>query len=151
MIYNDTVEASESLSIFCRVSDFGRVSAALAARGFSPSYEGDSADKVATSCGIHTLRFTAMRWTGPGDRLATTIRGALAYVRRVAAPDSSTAQEVLKILPKCRLLIGVTGSPGFASHEPCIEVVYAVATELEGLVFDGVNMIGPSGTLLVSP
>ena len=80
-----------------------------------------------------------MRWTGPGDPLATTIRGAIAYVRRVAEQHSPAAREVLKTLPKSRLLIGVTGTPGFLSHEPCNESIYAVAADLHGLVFDGAN------------
>jgi hypothetical protein len=91
-----------------------------------------------------------MRLTGPGDQLATTIRGALAYVRRVADQHSQAAREVLKVLPTSNLLIGVTGTPGLLSHEPCIGSIYAVADDMQGLIFDGANILSSSGDILVS-
>jgi hypothetical protein len=92
-----------------------------------------------------------MPWTGPGGKLANTIRGALAYARRIADQNVGTDREVMTILPKCRLLIGVTGSSGFASHDPCIESIFAVGAERQGLIFDGANIFGPGGAILVSP
>ncbi len=142
---------TESLSLFCGVAEFALAAHSLSARGLQVEHAAGSRDQIVASCGIHTLRFSPMHWTGPGGRLAKTILGTLAYARRISQTDPAAAEDILPALSSCRLLIGITGTEGSLSHSLCQATVYDVAEKLGSLTFDGAIFYSANGAVLLSP
>ena len=140
---------AESCSIFCSESDFS-----LATKGLDSHLVVVDDDRATGSlhgiCGPHEVHLTALPWTGPGEALAKTILGALAYVRRITTTHEDVRQELLGKLAGCRLLIGVSGSPGFLSDPACLGAIEALAVSARGVLFDGADFHEPNRALLLA-
>jgi hypothetical protein len=144
-------QALESVSIFCRGTDFSLVAKSLDSNDRIVRLEnGPEDDGVEAICNGHAIRLSALRWAGPGEALAKTLLGALAYVRRIATTHDAQRQQLLNALSECRLLIGVTGTPGCLSDPECRTFIRTVAFETGGVLFDGADFFSADGLLLLS-
>lgn len=147
----DPSHATESVSIFCRENAFSRVAQTLEVDAQIVEIDDDPANPtIVALCGAQELRVAALPWTGPGQPLAKTILGALAYVRRIPTSHEAQRQDLLNALAECRLLLGLTGSPGCLAYPSCLSAIHAIAAEMNGILFDGADFHSPEGILLFS-
>lgn len=139
---------AESCTIYCKVVDLDEIARLLHSHFPSSSPTADDPLTVHESDG--SLRLTQKVFREPGDEFCRMMLGIRAFIKRIESADSSSQQAVVNHLDLCDLAIGVVAEPAFDADERYHAVVFAIAKALDGVVFNGQEMLDANGVTLVA-
>lgn len=143
---------AENCTIYCKVLGLDEVGRLLHTHfpAFNPSSGAMGVISVNGNAGC--LRLTAKVFRERGDDFCKLLLSTCAFVEGVPNADSSTKSRLASHVESCELALGVVAEPSFDSDERYHAVVFAIANALDGVIFNGQEMLNAKGeTLIASP
>jgi hypothetical protein len=97
-----------------------------------------------------SLSLTALVFQERGDRFTRLRFSTYMYFNRLDADEPLTKKDLLTHVEFTELIIGVVANESFESDPRFSTAVFKVADDLNGLVFDGHQMLDASGATLMA-
>jgi hypothetical protein len=85
----------------------------------------------------------------PASEFSRIILGAHNYFRAIETSYGSAKKRVLALLEQAEMMIGVRATPGVGPEDARWYSLLAVASSLDGLIFDGSNMLDDAGRVVL--
>jgi hypothetical protein len=139
---------ADNCTIYCRHDDQSRISGLIAeflkrADGL-PEWDG-----VPIQTGGSSIRFSRWVRTESGDPFCRMILGTHNRFRAVRTDATEAQQRVLNSIGNCIAAIGVVAEPKFNESAGHLDLIFAIARELDGVIFDGSGMIDSNGAMIL--
>lgn len=144
---------SSALTIFGKKADYGSILAIIREKATAPvEVSGSSfAWESATVRGSDaTVTFNPLLKVRPGDQFSKIVLGAANFFRRIKTPAISNQTYLKEFLFDTKIIIGVVADPELMESAGHFDLIFDVADECEGLIFNGNGMVDPSGNLLLN-
>lgn len=139
---------SESCTIYCKVLNLEEL--ARVVHLHFPSTGSAAGDSMMVHGSDGSLRVTQKVFREPGDEFCRMMLSIRAFVKRIESADARSQQAVVDHLDQCDLAIGVVAEPAFDADGRYHAVVFAIAKALDGVVFNGQEMLDTNGVALVT-
>jgi hypothetical protein len=88
-----------------------------------------------------TVSFSSMRQRAPGDEFSRMVLGMHNFFRTMATRKARRRRRILDLLDECEMAVGVVAAPDFTATDSRLDLVFAIAAQLDGMVFNGSGMI----------
>lgn len=139
---------AENCTIYCRLSNLEEIARVLNLH--FPSSNSAVGDSLMAHGNNGSLCLTQKAFHEPGDGFCRMILGIRAFIKCIDSADPSMQQMVVKHLDLSDVAIGVVAEPSFDADERYHDVVFAIAKVLDGLVFNGQEILNADGMTLVT-
>lgn len=139
---------AESCTIYCKVLNLDEIARLL--HSHFPSSSPTDGDAMVVHGSDGSLRLTQKAFREPGDEFCRMMLGIRAFIKRIKSADTSNQKAVVDHLDLCDLAIGVVAEPAFDVDERYHAVVFAIARALDGVIFNGQEMLDANGVTLVA-
>ena len=93
------------------------------------------------------MRITAMAFVERGDNFCRLLLSTCAFVNRLGT--SKAIKKLSTLISSCELALGVVAEPSFESDKRFELIVFAIAKALNGVVFNGSDMLDSDGNAIV--
>ncbi|MCY2968444.1 MAG: hypothetical protein NT069_33270 [Planctomycetota bacterium] len=139
---------AEYCTIYCTVLNRDEIARLL--NSHFPSSSPASGDSMEVQGSEGRLRLTVKVFKESGDDFCRTILGIRAFVKRIESASASARQDLVGHLDQSDLAIGVVAEPAFDADERFHAVVFAIAKALDGVIFNGHEMLDANGRTLLT-
>lgn len=139
---------AESCTIYCKVLNPEEIARLL--HSHFPSSGTATGDSMIVHGTDGSLRLTQKAFREPGDEFCRMMLGIRAFIARFESADAVSKQMVLDHLDHSDLAIGVVAEPAFDADERYNAVVFAIAKALDGVIFNGQEMLDANGVTLLA-
>lgn len=139
---------AENCTIFCRVLNLDEIAQLLHSHFSSSSPT--SNDSMTAYGGAVTLRCTRKVFRERGDDFCRLLLSMCAFVEGVSKADAVMKRRLVSHIESSELVLGVVAEPAFDADERCHAVVFAIAKSLDGIIFNGREIIDANGVALLA-
>ena len=141
----------ENCTIYCSHRNLGEVVRLVGCH--FPEWPAPSPSEAWSSlvvCGkSSSMRLTSKWFRESGDDFCQLLLSTCAFVEALPRTAAEVQKAVVTHIESCELVLGVVVQPGFDSDERYNAVVFAIAKALDGLVFNGREVLNADGELMV--
>ena len=143
---------AENCTIYCKNKNLAEV--ARLVRGHFPSSVANPANDEWESMVAHgtdgSIRISAKWLHERGDEFCRLLLSTGAYIDGLVSNTPAKRKEVMSHVIASQVVFGVVVEPEFDSDERYNEVVFSIANELDGIIFNGHEMLDANGETLVA-
>lgn len=144
---------SDACTIYSPVVDFTIVdvlNSTLGSQRLDIRGDRNNWETIIAGGGDVTLTLNSLVRVTPGDRFSKLILSTLNFFRRAKDTAGETKEESLNRVLATNWLIGVVAEPNFSAAHNHYETIFAVAKQLDGMVFNGREMLDSDGTIILT-
>jgi hypothetical protein len=105
--------------------------------------------KLIVRDGSSTLTFSSLRRVAPGDQFSKLILGASTFFRRVETSAIKNKDHILKAISGSKMILGIVAEPKMMQEYGHFDLVFDIAEELEGIIFNGGGILNAQGLLIL--
>lgn len=138
---------AENCTIYCRILNVEEISSIL--HSYFPSSDGDVKRSMQVYGTSGSLRFSKKQFRERGDEFSRLLLSTSAFIDSLPNTDSSKKDNLTSHIYSCKLVLGVVADPTFDADDRYTLAVFAIAKALEGVVFNGQEMLDANGEILV--
>ena len=142
---------TQCCTIYCKTKNLKEI-----ARLIHQQFPGCSSDDLADewdSIVVHgregNLRFTSKWFHQGGDDFCRLLLSTIAFVEGIPNVDPVMKTYLTSHVESCELVLGVVATPSLDADKRYHAVVFLIAKELGGIVFNGEEMLDANGQRLV--
>jgi len=139
---------AESCTIYCKVLNLEEIARLL--HSHFPSSGQAAADSMMVHGSDGSLRLTQKVFRERGDDFCRLLLSTCAFVEGMSNADAVVKQRLASHVESCELVLGVVAEPAFDADERYHAVVFAIAKALDGVVFNGQEMLDANGVTLLA-
>ena len=139
---------AESCTIYCKVLNLEEIARLL--HSHFPSSGQTTGDAMMVHRTDGSLRLTQKVFRERGDDFCRLLLGTHTFVDGMPCDDQVAKKALLNHIITCKLAIGVVAEPAFDADERYNAVVFAIAKALDGVIFNGQEMLDANGATLLA-
>lgn len=143
---------AENCTIYCKINNLVEVAQLI--HGHFPEIPANTISDETTPIVIDvdngSLRVTPKYFHERGDTFCRLLLSTCAFIDGTSDADRTTKKSLVSHVASCELILGVVADPAFDSDERFHAVVFAIATALLGVIFNGHEMLDANGATLVA-
>ena len=83
------------------------------------------------------------------DEFSHLILGTHNYFNQTETTNEKIKDNLLNFISRCRIAIGVGAEPSFTETDERLDIVFGIAELLDGIIFNGSEMIDKNGQLIL--
>jgi hypothetical protein len=133
----------ENCTIFCKRMDVEELPRLI--NSYFPSLTSADETFVLAHGEKGSIKFSVKVFKESGDDFCRMMLGMRAFVKTTVSRVATRRQAALDHLDHSDLAIGVVVEPAFDADQRYHAVVFAIAKALDGVVFDGQNVLDANG------
>jgi len=134
-VYSPVVKHAEVLALVKRMARNGMVEVT----GSEGAW-----DRIRVVLDDGSLVLNSMQRREPGDEFSRLILGTHNFFRTLET-DSPQKKKILDFLLSCQWAVGAVAEPEFNTEDERLDIIFAVAELLDGMIFNGSEMITSEG------
>jgi hypothetical protein len=77
------------------------------------------------------------------------ILGAHNYFRQIETENAGTQKNLADFILGCQSAVGIVAEPEFSGEDERLDIVFEIAERLDGVIFNGADMIDKKGRLIL--
>jgi hypothetical protein len=139
---------NESCTVYCKVLDLGEMSRLI------QSYALASTPSVGGTVCLHgsrgSLRLTQIIFRERGDEFCRLLNSTCVFIESISNVDVAVKNRLVNHIESCELLVGVVADSAFDADERYHAIVFEIAKALDGVVWNGQEMLDANGVTLVA-
>jgi len=139
---------AESCTIYCKLLNLDELARLL--HSHFPSSRPSPGDSITVHGVTGSLRLTQKTFRERGDDFCRLLLSTCAFVEDMSNADASVKKLLTSHAESCELIVGVVAEPAFDADERYHTVVFAIAKALDGVVFNGEEMLDANGVTLLT-
>jgi len=98
---------------------------------------------------VGSLRLTQKIFRERGDDFCRLLLSTCAFVEGMSDADTAVKKRLASHIESCDLVLGVVAQPDFDADKRYHSVVFAIAKALDGVIFNGQEIIDANGLKLL--
>lgn len=144
-----------ALTVMALRLDFGAavdsIEESCRAKGLSLQVEGprESWSLLTVTGPRGSLRISGMRWERPGDEFSSMTLGMANYFRCAPATNKDLQLRAMRFVHRCEFALGIVAKPEFSEQDGHFDLVFALATALDALIWNGSGLVDTNGRLVL--
>jgi hypothetical protein len=139
---------AESCAIYCRVLNLEEIARLL--HSHFPSSGQAAGDSMIVYGSVGSLRLTQKVFRERGDDFCRLLLSTCAFVEGKSTSDAVVKNRLASHVESCELVLGVVAEPAFDADERYHAFLFAIAKALDGVVFNGQEMLDANGVTLLA-
>ena len=143
---------AENCTIYCKIKNIREVAQLI--HSHYPASLSNSAIDQWDSLIVHgddgSLRVTTKAFRERGDNFCRLLLSTCAFIEGVSDADAEVKKHLTSHVESCELVLGVVAEPAFDSDKRYHAVVFAIAKALDGIIFNGQEMLNANGETLLA-
>lgn len=144
------VPMAQSCTIYCKVLNLQKIAQLLQA--IFPLSTATTGDSMTVHGREGALRLTQKVFRQRGDEFCRLLLSTCAFVEGISNADAVVKKRLASHVESCELVLGVVAEPRFDADERYQAIVFAIAQALDGVVFNGQEILDANGvTLAMAP
>ena len=137
---------TESCTIYCKLLNLNEIAQLL--HSHFPSSSAIAGDSMTVHGSAGSLRLTKKIFRERGDDFCRLLLSSCAFVEGMSNADAVVKKRLASHVESCELVLGVVAESGFDVDERYHSVVFAIAKALDGVIFNGQEMLDANGKSL---
>ena len=137
---------TESCTIYCKLLNLDEIARLL--HSHFPSSSAIAGDSMTVHGSAGSLRLTKKIFRERGDDFCRLLLSSCAFVEGMSNADAVVKKRLASHVESCELVLGVVAESGFDVDERYHSVVFAIAKALDGVIFNGQEMLDANGKSL---
>jgi len=139
---------AENCTIYCKVLNLDEIARLL--RSHFPSFRPTTDDSMTAHTSRGILRLTQKVYRERGDDFCRLLLLTCAFVEGMSDADPVVKKRLAFHVESCEVVLGVVAEPTFDADERFHSVVFAIAKALDGIIFNGQEMLDANGVTILS-
>jgi hypothetical protein len=139
---------TESCTIYCKVLNLDEIARLL--HSHFPTSIPAAGDSMLVHGNHGSLRFSKKVFRERGDDFCQLLLSTRAFVQGMSVADPEVTMRLVSHVASCELVLGVVAEPAFDADERYHVVVFEIAKALDGVVFNGQEMLDTNGETLAA-
>lgn len=144
---------SDTCTIFCLNSNLEQI-ISIAKKNTSGEIEvisnGQTWEKIVVTNGGHQLSLSNLFRKEPGDKFSKLILSTHNHFRNIETTADAQKQLILNHVTDTQAIIGVVGEPTFSESDHHFELIFGIAKDFNGIIFNGNEMLDDAGYIILS-
>lgn len=137
---------AESCTIYCKLMNLDEIARLL--HSHFPSFSSTAGDSMTVHGSAGSLRLTKRIFRERGDDFCRLLLSTYAFVERMPNADAVVTKRLASHVESSELVLGVVAEPAFDADERYHSVMFAIAKALDGVIFNGQEMLDANGVTL---
>jgi hypothetical protein len=139
---------ADNCTIFCRNGDRIRITG-LITELLIHADDLHEWDGVPIQTGGSSIKLSRWVRTEAGDPFCRMVLGTHNRFRTVRTDATEAQRRVLDSIADCKSAIGVVAEPEFDMYAGHLDLIFGIARELDGIIFNGSGMIDSDGKMIL--